>query len=72
MKLLKPYMYKLYIYSKNNLKLSSSQTYLRWLDTVFKNSGVQHFEMFKLRVFRIYSADIGFFRYFDISTFELY
>jgi hypothetical protein len=45
---------------------------LRWLDTVFKNSGVQHFDMFKLRIFRIYSADIGFFIYFDISTFKLY
>ena len=45
---------------------------LRWLDTVFKNSGVQHFDMFKLRIFRIYSADIGFFIYFDNSTFKLY
>ena len=46
---------------------------LRWLDTVLKNSGVQHFEMFKLRIFsRIYSADIGFFIYFDNSTFKLY
>jgi hypothetical protein len=45
---------------------------LRWLDTVFKNSGVQHFDMFKLRIFRIYSADIGFFTYFDNSTFKLY
>jgi hypothetical protein len=47
-------------------------TSLRWLDTVFKNSGVQHFEMFKLRIFRIYSADIGVFIYFDNSTFKLY
>ena len=46
--------------------------HLRWLDTVFKNSGVQHFDMFKLRIFRIYSADIGFFIYFDNSTFKLY
>ena len=45
---------------------------LRWLDTVFKNSGVQHFDMFKLRIFRIYSADIGVFIYFDNSTFKLY
>ena len=40
--------------------------------TVFKNSGVQHFDMFKLRIFRIYSADIGVFIYFDNSTFKLY
>ena len=45
---------------------------LRWLDTVFKNSGVQHFDMFKLRIFRIYSAGIGVFIYFDNSTFKLY
>ena len=52
--------------------VDTSQIMLRWLDTVFKNSGVQHFDMFKLRIFRIYSADIGFFIYFDISTFKLY
>ena len=45
---------------------------LRWLDTVFKNSGVQQFDRFKLRIFRIYSADIGVFIYFDISTFKLH
>ena len=54
------------------VKLTGHQSKLRWLDTVFKNSGVQHFDMFKLRIFRIYSADIGFFTYFDISTFKLY
>jgi hypothetical protein len=38
----------------------SNKWILKWLDTVFKNSGVQHFDMFKLRIFRIYSADIVF------------
>jgi hypothetical protein len=38
----------------------------------FQKSRVQHFDMFKLRIFRIYSADIGIFIYFDISTFKLY
>ena len=33
---------------------------------------IQHFDMFKLRIFRIDSADIGFFIYVDISTFKLY
>ena len=33
---------------------------------------IQHFDMFKLRIFRIDSADIVFFIYFDISTFILY
>ena len=42
----------------------SDHSDLRWLDTVFKNSGVQHFDMFKLRIFRIYSADIGVFYIF--------
>jgi hypothetical protein len=44
---------------------------LRWLDTVFKNSGVQHFEMFKLRIFRIYSADIVFFYIFWYLYFQI-
>jgi hypothetical protein len=39
---------------------NNSYILLTWLDTVFKNSGVQHFDMFKLRIFRIYSADIVF------------
>ena len=60
-----------YINSASN-NTSSASVMLRWLDTVFKNSGVQHFDMFKLRIFRIYSADIGFFIYFDNSTFKLY
>jgi hypothetical protein len=34
-----------------------------FIDTVFINSGVQHFDMFKLRIFRIYSADIVVFIY---------
>jgi hypothetical protein len=55
------------VHSRPRLKFK-----LRWLDTVFKNSGVCHFDMFKLRIFRIYSADIGFFIYFDNSTFKLY
>jgi hypothetical protein len=31
----------------------------------------QKLDMFKLRIFRIYSADIWFFIYFDNSTFKL-
>ena len=38
---------------------------LRWLDTYFKNSGVEHFDMFKLNIVRIYSADIlGIFKFY--------
>jgi hypothetical protein len=33
---------------------------------------IRVFDMFKLRIFRIHSADIGLFTYFDISTFKLY
>jgi hypothetical protein len=44
--------------STNFLASTSLSNILRWLDTIFKNSGVQHFDMFKLRIFRIFSADI--------------
>ena len=44
---------------------------LRWLDTVFKNSGVQHSDMFKLRIFRIYSADIRVFTSFLYIYFQI-
>ena len=47
-------------------------TSLRWLDTVFKNSIVHHFDTFKQRIFMIYSRDIGVFIYFDVSTFKSY
>ena len=55
--------------SCSNAKISSV---LRWLNTVFENSIVHHFDTFKQRIFMIYSRDIEVFIYFDVSTFKSY
>ena len=59
------------LYSMVRVSIRIHKTSIRWLDTLFKKSGVQHFDMIKQRIFRIYSADIGVL-YIFISLLHVY